>query len=191
MGNKVQWGLCRMAYAVITEGEDGSITYGTPVPMPGAVDFSSTPLGDTTEYEADNIIFHRAQGNDGYDLELKLATLPESYNKDVLGETLDSNKVLIETSAAEIKRVAILGQFEGDVHKKRFVFYNCLPERVGEKGGTSRRKDPSTGEKTIKLTADPRLNDLTIKATTTAETNQAIYDAWFDTVYTGAVKPSP
>ena len=35
--NKVEFGLRNVHYAVITEGDDGAITYGTPTKIPGAV----------------------------------------------------------------------------------------------------------------------------------------------------------
>ena len=38
--NKVKFGLKNVHYALLQEGEEGAITYGTPVPMPGAVSMS-------------------------------------------------------------------------------------------------------------------------------------------------------
>ena len=35
--NKVKFGLKNVHYALLQEGEEGTITYGTPVPMPGAI----------------------------------------------------------------------------------------------------------------------------------------------------------
>ncbi len=54
MANKVTFGLNKVHYAVITEGEDGTYTYGTPVRIPGAVSMSETPVGESTKFYADN-----------------------------------------------------------------------------------------------------------------------------------------
>lgn len=178
--NKINWGLCKMAYSIITETA-GVANYGVPIMLPGAVNFSSAPRGDETEFEADNVIFSRASGNDGYDVTLEIANVPDEFLRDVMGETEDAKKVLIEKNNAEIKRVALLGQFEGDVHKKRFVLYSCLPKRSNFDGSTSRKKEPKT--RIINFTADP-LEDGTIKASTKSDTDATVYSEWFDEVYT-------
>ena len=44
--NKVEFGLRNVHYAVITEGDDGAITYGTPTKIPGAVSITMDKSGD-------------------------------------------------------------------------------------------------------------------------------------------------
>ncbi|HMM31782.1 MAG TPA: phage tail protein [Clostridia bacterium] len=177
--NKVNWGLCNMFYAIITE-TDGVVSYGTPKEFGAAVNMTTSPRGETTEFEANNVVFYRAFSNDGYDVELETATIPDEFENEVLGQVLDAKKVLIESNTDVIKRVAILGQFEGDVHKKRFVLYNCLPSRPDMNGSTSRNIKPQTRK--LKLVADPRADGI-VKASTTAETDAAVYSAWFNDVY--------
>ena len=43
--NKVVFGLRNAHYSIITEGEDGEITYGVPIPLKGAVEISFRPKG--------------------------------------------------------------------------------------------------------------------------------------------------
>lgn len=177
--NKVNYGLCKLAYAIITETA-GVISYGTPVMLPGAVNFTAAPSGEEVEFEADNIIYYRSQGNYGYDVTLEIMNVPDAFLKDVMGETLDTNNVAVESADDVVKRIAVLGQFEGDVHKKRFVLYNCLPKRGNFDGSTSRKKEPKP--RTITLAADPR-PDGVIKASTTGEVNATAYNGWFESVY--------
>lgn len=177
--NKVNWGLCKMAYAIITETA-GELSYGTPILLPDAANLTSAPRGEVVEQEADNVIFWRAQGNDGYDLTLELFNVPDEFLRDVMGEIEDDKKVLIENTNAVIKRVALLGQFEGDVYKKRFVFYNCQPKRGNFDGSTSRKREGKT--RTLAFAADPD-TDGNIKASTKADTDATVYASWFNEVY--------
>lgn len=154
--NKVNWGLCSMYYSVITE-VGGAVTYGAPVPFPGAVNLTSAPRGDEQEFEADNIVYHRMSPNEGYDITLETANVPDSFYRDVLGETTDGSSVQFESVDAVTKKIALLGQFEGDVYKKRFVFYYCTPRRTNMDSATSRKKEPKTVS--LALTADPRPSD--------------------------------
>ena len=97
--NKVKFGLKNVHYALLQEGEEGAITYGTPVPMPGAVSMSLAPQGDTNTFYADNIAYYVSTANNGYQGDLEIAVIPDSFRTDVLGETVDTtSKVQIENA---------------------------------------------------------------------------------------------
>lgn len=50
--NKVKFGLKNVHYALLTD-DDGTITYETPVPIPGAVSMSLAPQGETNTFYAE------------------------------------------------------------------------------------------------------------------------------------------
>ena len=50
--NKVKYGLKNVHYAVATE-TGGTLTYATPVPIPGGVSLTLEPKGEKAEFYAD------------------------------------------------------------------------------------------------------------------------------------------
>lgn len=181
--NRVVYGLKKAHYAVITEGENGTYTYGTPMPLPGATELSLEPKGEQTEFYADDILYYTSSTNQGYDTKLTIANVPEAFRTEVLGEILDeTSKVLIETNAAKSKKIAFLCEFDGDVKGTRHVLFSCSVSRPGIASSTKTASaEPGTTE--LSLVAGPRPEDGVVKVSTTADTPAAVYDAWYTKVF--------
>ena len=180
--NKVKFGLSNVHIAKITETE-GQITYGTPFAMPGAVGLSSDPEGDTTPFYADNIKYYIATSNQGYTGDLEIAITPEEFLTQILGQTKDKNGALIESSDDTIARFALMGEIEGDVKKRRFIYFDCTATRPSAEMNTNEdSKEPQTD--TISITMSPRSTDKATKAVIEPnDSNTAIYNKFFDKVY--------
>ena len=106
--NKVKYNLKNAHYALLTVGEDGAVSYAAPVPLPGSVSLSLDANGEPENFYADGIAYYVINNNMGYDGDLELALIPESFRTDVLREKLDSKGVLIENSDAELALFALL-----------------------------------------------------------------------------------
>lgn len=180
--NKVKYGLKNVYYAVHQVGEDGAITFATPVAIPGAVNLNLTAQGEITKFYADNMAYYVSSTNDGYQGDLEIALIPESFHKDVLKEELDeTDQVLTELSNVETAGFALLFEFAGDVHGVRHILYNCTVTRPNVASSTtSKTKEPSTD--TMTITAAP-LADGRVKVRTTADTPEETYNNWFQSVW--------
>lgn len=180
--NKVKFGLSNVHYALLSTGEDGAVVFGTPKPIPGAVNLNLTPQGDTNQFYADDVAYYVAIANGGYQGDLEVALIPDSFAQDVLRESLDeTDKVLMENSSVETAPFALLFEFKGDQHAVRHVMYNCTAARPNVTGATTTNtKEPQTSSLTI--TAAP-LSDGSVKAKTTANTPDATYNSWYNTVW--------
>ena len=180
--NKVKFGLSNVHVAKITE-TGGSITYGTPFALPGAVGLSADPEGETTPFYADNIKYYIAISNQGYTGDLELAMTPDDFLTNILGQDVDDNGAIFESSDDTIARFALMGEIEGDVKKRRFVYFDCTAARPSAEMNTKEEAtDPQTD--TISITMSPRTTDKAIKAVIEpTEENQAVYNTFFTQVY--------
>lgn len=180
--NKVKFGLSNAHYALLSFDENGKITFGTPTPIPGSVNLNLSPQGDTNTFYADNVAYYVSAANGGYQGDLEIALIPESFAQDVLKETLDpTDKVMVENSAAEAAPFALLFEFSGDQHAVRHVLYNCTAARPNITGATTTNtKEPQTAS--LSITAAP-LADGRVKAKTTADTPEAVYAGWYQSVW--------
>ena len=169
--NKVKYGLKNCHYAKATFDEDGSVSYAKPVRIPGAVSLSMDANGDIELFYADNIAYYVVNNNSGYEGDLEIALIPESFLTDIMHEELDGNGVLAENANAELEHFAFLFEFDGDQRHIRHVMYNCVASRPAVEGDTN---EDSKEVKTDKLTiqATPLANGY-VKAKTVKEQIEA------------------
>lgn len=181
MANKVKYNLKNAHYAIHTVGADGIIAFGTPVPIPGSVSISLDAKGDISPFHADGIVYYKSAANNGYEGDLEVALLPESFRTGILGEELDGKKVLVENSNAKQSPFALLFEFDGDEKAIRHVLYNCAATRPSVESKTKEESiEPVTEKLTISATP---LSDGSIKAKTGDTTDETTYSDWYKSVY--------
>ena len=181
--NRVKYGLSNVHYAVATIAEDGSATYGTEKPWPGAVSLSMKAEGDSQTFYADNIKYYVSYANNGYSGSLECAQIPADFEADVLGAITDGNGMIVESADAPTTHFALLFEFAGDVSSTRHVMYNCVAARPEVSGKTTQgSREPQTDS--IDITAGT-IYDKTLKANIVkakAVSGSAGYDAWYTDV---------
>lgn len=179
--NKVKFNLCNVHFAPLTENSDGSITWETPEALPGAVSISLDPTGEPESFYADGVEYYVINNNQGYDGDLEVAMISESFRTKVLNETTDSANVLVENANSQAGHFALLFEFDGDVKKVKHVLYNCSAARPSI---ASKTNEDSREIQTEKLTikARPMANGL-VKAKTGDSTKAGAYNNWYKAVY--------
>lgn len=179
--NKVKYNLKNAHYALITIAEDGTASYGNPTAIPGSVSISLDANGEPENFYADGIAYYVINNNMGYEGDLELALIPESFRTEVLKEELDDNGVLIENAQVELESFALLFEFDGDQRHIRHVLYNCAASRPGIEGKTNEdTREVQTETLTIKATP---LSSGLVKAKTGNTTDTTVYNDWYKAVY--------
>ena len=179
--NKVRFNLKNVHYAPVTFSAGGVPSFGTPVPIPGAVSLKVTPQGEAEKFYADGGVYYVVNNNSGYNGEISLALLPEGFRIYALSETLDTNNVLQERSDVELKPFALLFEFDGDQRHIRHVLYNCTASRPTTEGKTNEEKKDVQTE-TLNFNAAPLPNGI-VKGATGDSTDTDVYNGWFSAVY--------
>lgn len=180
--NKIEYGLCNVYYAVIT-GYDvltKKYTYGTPIPIPGGVSVSFSASGDSNPFYADNIVYFDVKTNAGYEGDLEIALIPDSFRINVLGEE-EMDGMLVENSDAQGKEFALMFQFEGDASGRRHVLYRCSSGRP-DIASSTKEESTTPNTSTLTITCMARENDHRIKASLLEAKNKTRYANWFTQV---------
>lgn len=186
MANKIKYGLKNVHYAIGSLQTNGSMTYSTPVPFPGATALSLEPQGENSPFYADNIVYWVGANNTGYQGDLEIARVIDSFKKDVLGMINDGKSVLVEDANAPAVHFALLFQFEGDDKATKHVMYNCTATRPSAAGNTKAESiEPQTESITITATSvyNATLDADIVKAEANGDSDSTTYSNWFNTVY--------
>jgi len=181
LNNKVKFNICNVHYAPVTVTEEGEVSFAVPVAIPGAVSLSLDPNGEPESFYADGVEYYIINNNMGYDGDLELAMIPESFRMDILKEEADENKVLVENAHNETGSFALLFEFDGDIKKIRHVLYNCSASRPKIESKTNEESRKVQTE-TLAVKARPLANGY-VKAKTGDKTTESVYSDWYQAVY--------
>ena len=184
-GNKVHYDLVDVHVAPLSF-DGGKAVFGIPRALPGSISLMMTAQGDTVRLRADGVDYYRAASNGGYRGELRLALVPIWFRQAYLGEVMDpAELVSVEHTGFRSKPFALIFGFKGDRRWQRHVLYSCMASRPRIRGENKPgRKDPA--REVLRLDAAP-LPDGSVKASTTAETPDAVYNAWVKRVWVGSI----
>ena len=179
--NKVKFNLWNVYYAPLLTNTTSKIEYGTPIAIPGAVSLSLDPTGENNPFYADGVEYYTISNNMGYSGDLEIALIPESFRVDILKESHDSNKVLIENKDINVGKFALLFRFDGDIRAINHVMYNCSVSRP-KIGSKTNEESKEVQTETLTISAKPLVKGF-VKAKTGDSTPQTVYDNWFKSVY--------
>ena len=178
--NKVNYGLKNVHYAKITSESASAVEYGTPVEFPGAVNLSLKKSYEKVDVPADDDpAYVTLTENKGYDGEMEVLNVPQSFITDCLGQTIDGDTI-VEGKDDTVSPFALLFEFSGDKKKRRHVLYRCIAVPYDIESGT---KGDKLEAKSVKMsfTASPAKNTGHIKRSTNNDTG-SVYSGWYDEV---------
>lgn len=184
MGNKVTYGFRNVHIAFLNTASLTPPEWETPVAIPGAVRFTPTPQGQESTFYADDGPYFVTSANNGYTAELEMSLVPDTVLKDMLGWEIDTNGMLVEVADGLPKAFALIGEVQGDVNNRRFVYYNCVASRLNKEHAT-KGETITPAPDTLTLTITPIEiggKNIVKGVMELSATNKTAYDAFFTAV---------
>ena len=186
----IEYGINKVHYAIQTfDPQTGIYTWETPKALKGTISLSKDPVGDITNFYADNVTYFKTVNNDGYSGTLTVALATDTFLKEVYGELEDDNLVKVESSNDIIKQIALGFQIEGDTEGRRIWLANVQLQRPSKEATTKEEAiEPNTYA--IEYDAKPLIVSGYVQYSIRRLTgNETIYDEWFDAVYEPTFTP--
>lgn len=180
---KVVYGLKNVHYAVLTQAEEGAVSYSTPKRFPGAVNLGLTADGEIVEFYADDMVYYSTSQNNGYTGDFESATVPDEFLADVHGYEKGADGILYEAAGIEPKHIALLAEFATDAIAKRICLYDVL---CGRPDISRKTKEKTNTPQTQKMSITSRPIEINgknyVKCSTTPETSADAYNNFFKSV---------
>jgi len=162
----------------------GATGYGIPIPVLGVVGLSADPEGEESKFYADNSIYYTSTSNNGYSGDLETALIPDAILVEAFGWEMDTDGGVVEIADGAQKEFALMGQVQGDVKNRRFVYYDCKLARPKKDHKTTEGSDdPATETAAITmLPIEIGGKKIVKRVLELATANEAVYNAWFTAV---------
>jgi phi13 family phage major tail protein len=184
--NKVKFGIedAHVAFFDESTATEGSPAWDAPQAINGAVSLTMDPEGDQNDFYADNTKYYTSNTNNGYTGTLEVANIPDDILAEMLGMTVDTNGMLVESAEDEQKEFALLGEIKGDEKDRRFVYYRCKAARPSQDSTTSDTGEtPNTDSLEVTVIPIESGDKKLVKGVLELDdANQAVFDEFFNEV---------
>lgn len=178
--SKVKFGLSNVKVAPRTESE-GTVSYGTVVDIPGAVNLSIERESDQNIFYADNKAYFTTNSKSSVSLELEIAEIAKDIMLKYLGYAKSKNGTVLETNTAVTPSFALMFQIETDEKARKVCYYNCTAVESDEEYSTQEESiEPTTSKLTVTAIGED-VSDVVVFREI-ANSGDTIYEAFFKSV---------
>lgn len=184
-------GMDMIHYAKMTD-EDQE-TYDTPKPIPGARTGTISPTTNMETLYADDQAWETASALGDIGVELNVADLPQDVLADLLGATVDSNGVLVQSASDVAPYVALGFRSQKSNGKYRYYWFYKGKFQPNEESFQTKEDSPSFQTPTISGTFISRQTDKKWRARVDEDgesVSASVITDWFKNVYNGT-PPTP
>ena len=176
--NKVMFGVSNLHFGLYTEADDGTVTLGTPMKIPGTVNLTMEPESEEVVFYADNVKYWTTYSDNGFTGELENALFPDEFKLAFMNYVEVANGGIGQVKGRQNKKVYFMFQAEGDAEARRTIVYNVSIGQINREHATVEDSiEPGTDTLPISVAGDNKTGLTRVAYPPTS----AIYDTMFTT----------
>lgn len=153
--NKVMFGVSNLHVGLYTVEDDGAVTLGTPVKVPGTVNISLEAESEENAFYADNIKYWTGYSDNGYTGEIENALFDDEFKTTFMNYVALDDGGIAQIKGQQNKTVYFMFQGDGDQENRRMICYNvALGQITREYATTEDSIEPQTATLPFTLNGD-------------------------------------
>ena len=141
MANKVVFGLENVHFCTYTVGTGGTVTLGTPMHVPGAVNMSLESESEENVFYADNVKYYTSYSDNGFTGELEMAAFPDDFKTTFMNYQALTDGGIAQIKGVKNKDVCIIFESKGDAQHTRGILYNVALGAITREYSTTNESD--------------------------------------------------
>lgn len=124
MANKVMFGVSNLHIGTYNVGQDGTVTLGAPMHVPGTVNISLEAESEENTFYADNVRYWTGYSDNGYSGEIENALFDDTFKTTFMNYVALDDGGIAQIKGKQNKTVYLMFQAEGDESSRRAILYN-------------------------------------------------------------------
>lgn len=121
---KVEFGLSNVHVGAYEVGEDGQVTLGTPMKIPGAVGLTLEEESELYQFFADDSAYYSEYTGASETGELTMAMFPDEFKTQFLGYVQTDDGGVAKVNGAKKTPIYIVFEGQTDDKRRRHILYN-------------------------------------------------------------------
>ena len=146
MANKVEFGLNFLYFGTYEVADNGTVTLGTPVRVPGARKFTPEESSERSTIDGDDVTYWAGYSGGTEEGDVEVVLFPDSFKETFLGDARTADGGLAHVKNAEKPDVYMMFEIKGDSEKRRVIYYNGSLGAIKREYNTLEdgKKEPAT-----------------------------------------------
>jgi len=183
MANKVMFGVSELHIGTYDVADDGTVTLGSPMKVPGTVNITMEAESEESTFYADNIKYWTGYSDNGYTGEIENALFNDTFKTTFMNYIQLDDGGIAQIKGKKNKVVYMMFQSDGDQENRRMIVYNVALGQINREYATIEDSiEPQTATLPFTVNGD--------NGTGITKVSYAPGDATYETMFTTPPTPA-